>query len=238
MQQVGVDGWNGTGKPAEENPGKPKREADGLSAEPGSGTLLRADGLSAEPGGSPSRGRADTATADEQKRVKAAPPLQGNSGHERGRRQGLNCLSTTSRSRPPISCTSDGGAAGTVGPAPRKQRCSRIYHEPTSAPETRYVSSSSELPVSGVGECQRDADISLLEPYKKGTGTASIMCRLQRSQTGGRGQADKLRNPRTRGDSLIRCHVAQGKLLQKSGAAHTRESLALTTLADAIVCAS
>ena len=163
----------------------------------------------------PSCGRADTATADEQERVKAAPPLQGNNGHERGRRQGLNCLSTTSRSRPPTSCISDRGAAGTVGPAPRKQRCRRICHEPTSAPGIRFVSISSELPVSGVGECQRNADISLLEPYKRGTDTASILCKLQRSQTRVRGQADKLRNPRTRGDSLIRCHVAQGETASK-----------------------
>ena len=150
--------------------------------------------------------------------------MQGSHGHGPARRQGLSCPTTTSSSRPSTSSISGRGAAGTVGAAPCKQRCSRICHEPTSAPEISFVSSSSELPVSGVGECQRDADVSLLEPYKRGTDTASILCRLHHSQTRGRGQADKLRNPQTRGDSSIRCHVAQGKTASKERCrTHARE---------------
>ena len=123
MQQVGGDGRNGTGKPAEENLWKPKREADGLSAEPGPGKPLGADGLSAEPGRSPSRGRADTATADEQGREEAPPSLQGSHGslgHVPARHQRLSCLSTASSSTPLTSSTSDRGAAETIGAAPRE----------------------------------------------------------------------------------------------------------------------
>ena len=82
MQQVGGDRRNGTGKP-EENLGKPKGEADGLSAEPGPGKPQGADGSRPEPGGIPRCGRANTATADEPERhVQVSPPLQGSRAYD------------------------------------------------------------------------------------------------------------------------------------------------------------
>ena len=125
----------------------------------------------------------------------APPPWQGVHGqatrqrHGQATRQGLSCLSTKSSRRSPASSASDRGAAGTAGAAQRKQRCSRICQEPTSAPETSVYRISSEVPVSGVGECQRDADISLRKPYKRGTDTASILCTVLVSP-GGRGQTE------------------------------------------------